>query len=91
VSQHTKQGTMKKYLREIEVSGLVLVIIGIVFSWIWGSTVGMWPCLMGLLLWLVTFLYKAFHWNEYARENKQNIMILLIAIVILFLQMMMRL
>ena len=28
---------MKKYLRELEVSGLILVIIGIVCSWIWGS------------------------------------------------------
>lgn len=81
---------MKKYLREIEISGLVLVIIGIAFSWIWGSNFGMWPCFMGLLLWLVTFLYKAFHWNEYARENRQNIMILLIAIIILLLQMFIR-
>ena len=63
---------MKKYLREIEVSGLILVIIGIVISWIKGSNYGMWPCLMGLLLWLITFLYKAFNWNEYARENRQN-------------------
>ncbi|MDE5571326.1 MAG: hypothetical protein K2M96_10590 [Prevotella sp.] len=78
---------MKKYLREIEISGLVLVIIGIAFSWIWGANFGMWPCFMGLLLWLVTFLYKAFHWNEYARENRQNIVILLIAIIILLLQM----
>ena len=82
---------MKKYLREIEVSGLILVIIGIVCSWIWGSYFGMWPCLVGLFLWLVSFLYKAFHWNEYARENKQNIMILLIAIIILILQMIIRL
>ena len=82
---------MKKYLREIEVSGLVLVIIGIVFSWIWGANFGMWPCLVGLSLWLITFLYKAFHWGEYARENKQNIMILLIAIIILILQMLFRL
>lgn len=78
---------MKKYLRELEVSGLILVVIGIVSSWIWGTTIGMWPCLVGLFLWLITFLYKAFHWGEYARENKQNITILLIAIVILILQM----
>ena len=78
---------MKKYLREIEVSGLILVIIGIVFSWIWDKQIGMWPCLVGLLLWLVTFLYKAFHWKEYERENRQNIIILLIAITILILQM----
>ncbi len=82
---------MKKYLREIEVSGLVLVIIGIVCSWIWGSNYGMWPCCLGLLLWLASFLYKAFHWNEYERENKQNIMILIIAIIILIVQMIRRL
>ena len=82
---------MKKYLREIEVSGVVLVIIGIVCSWIWGSNYGMWPCCLGLLLWLVSFLYKAFHWNEYERENKQNIMILIIAIIILIVQMIRRL
>lgn len=78
---------MKKYLREIEVSGLILVIIGIVFSWIWCANFGMWPCLVGLLLWLITFLYKAFRWKEYERENKQNIFIIIIAIVILFIQM----
>ena len=82
---------MKKYLRELEVSGLILVIIGIVSSWIWGTMFGMWPCLVGLFLWLITFLYKAFHWSEFARENKQNIMILLIAIIILILQMLFRL
>ena len=87
----TQEVKMKKYIREIEVSGLVLVIIGIILSWIWGANFGMWPCLVGLLLWLITFLYKAFHWGEYARENKQNIMILLIAIIILILQMLLRL
>ena len=81
---------MKKYLREIEVSGLILVIIGIVFSWVWGANFGMWPCLVGLLLWLITFLYKAFRWKEYERENRQNILILLIAIFILLAQMIFR-
>lgn len=81
---------MKKYLRELEVSGLILVIIGIVMSWIVGSQYGMWPCSLGLLLWLTTFLYKAFHWKEYERENRQNILILIIAIVILLAQMIMR-
>ena len=81
---------MKKYLRELEVSGLILVIIGIVFSWIWGANFGMWPCLVGLLLWLITFLYKSFRWKEYERENRQNILILLIAIFILLAQMIFR-
>ena len=82
---------MKKYLRELEISGLILVVIGIVCSWIWGSQFGGLLCGLGMLLWLITFLYKAFHWNEYARENRQNIIILLIAILILFLQMVIRL
>ncbi len=81
---------MKKYLREIEVSGLILVIIGIVMAWTIGYQYGMWPCIMGMLLWLISFLYKAFHWNEYARENRQNIVIVLIAIFILLLQMISR-
>ena len=42
---------MKKYLREIEVSGLILVIIGIILSWIKGSNYGMWTCSLGLILW----------------------------------------
>ncbi len=82
---------MKKYLREIEISGLILVIIGVVLSMFIGDRYAMWPCGMGLLLWLVSFLYKAFHWQEYERENKQNIIILVIAIVLLFIQMFRRL
>jgi len=82
---------MKKYLRELEVSGMILVIIGVVLSWIVGTNYGMWPCLVGLLLWLITFLYKAFHWKEYERENRQNIIILLLAIVILLAEMIFRL
>ena len=81
---------MKKYLREIEVSGLILVIIGIGCSLVWGTAFGMWPCAIGLLCWLLVFLYKAFHWKEYERENKQNIVIILIAIVFLFIQMLIK-
>ena len=81
---------MKKYLREIEQSGVILVVIGIVCSMIWGYGVGMWPCTVGLVCWLVSFLYKAFHWETYARENKQNIIILLIAIFFLIIKMLVR-
>ena len=78
---------MKKYLREIEASGLILTAIGIVCALIWGNSFGAWACGFGLLLLLVVFLYKAFHWKEYERENKQYIMIILLAIFILFIQM----
>lgn len=81
---------MKKYLKEIEVSGMILLIIGIVCSYIWGKHIGVWPCVCGLILWFVSFIYKAFHWTEYARENKNNIIILIIAICLLIFQMIAR-
>ena len=81
---------MKRYLREIELSGLLLVIIGVVCSLVWGYGFGMWPCALGLVLWLITFLYKAFRWKEYERENRQNIIVLLIAIFILTIKMLFR-
>jgi hypothetical protein len=78
---------MKKYLKEIEVSGLILTAIGIVSSLIWGVSFGALACGFGLLLMLVVFLYKAFHWKEYERENKQYIIIILVTIFILLFQM----
>ena len=78
---------MKKYLREIELSSAILCIIGVVIAMIWGYGFGAWPCGVGLLLFLIVFLYKAFHWKEYERENKQYIMIILLTIAILFFQM----
>ena len=78
---------MKKYLREIEISGAILMAIGVVLSWIKGVKFGVWPCGVGLLLLLLIFLYKAFHWKEYERENKQYIVIILLCIFLLFIQM----
>ena len=78
---------MKKYLKEIEVSGLILTAIGIVSSLIWGVSFGALACGFGLLLMLVVFLYKTFHWKEYERENKQYTIIILVTIFILLFQM----
>ncbi len=78
---------MKKYIREIEMSGMILIIIGIITSYIWGTKFGVWPCACGIVLWLINFLYKAFHWEAYARENKNNIIILMLAICLLIIQM----
>ena len=78
---------MKKYLREIEMSGVILAIIGIVSSLVWGTIYGGWLCGIGIALFLLVFLYKAFHWKEYERENKQYIVIILLTIIILFIQM----
>ena len=80
---------MKKYLREIELAGVILAIIGIVSSFVWGAIYGGWLCGIGIALFLLVFLYKAFHWKEYERENKQYIVILLICIFLLIIQMVM--
>ena len=78
---------MKKYLREIEMAGVILASTGIVNSLIWGSIYGGWLCGIGVILLRIVFLYKAFHWNEYARDNKQYIWIILLTIALLFIQM----
>ena len=71
-------------------AGIILAIIGIVCALVWGATFGGWLCGIGLFLMLMIFLYKAFHWKEYERENKQYIMIILLTIAILFFQMLTR-
>ena len=78
---------MKKYLREIELAGVILAIIGVVSSFVWGSIYGGWLCGIGIALFFLVFLFKAFHWKEYERENKQYIVIILMTIIILFIQM----
>ena len=77
---------MRKYLREIEISGMLLLLIGVVLSLFMGVGYGAWPCGFGLLCLLIIFLYKAFHWKEYERENKQYIVMILICIAILLIQ-----
>ena len=81
---------MKKYLREIQLSSALLCTIGVVLAWIKGYQFGMWPCGIGILLFVFVVLYKAFNWKEYERENKQNIGIILIATFILIIQMLLK-
>ena len=81
---------MKNYLREIQLSSAILCIIGVVLAWIKGNQVGMWPCAVGVLLFIFVVIYKAFNWKEYERDNKQNIGIILIATFILIIQMLLK-
>ena len=78
---------IKKHLKEIELAGMLLLAIGLVIALTAGNRYGAWPCGTGLLVLLVPFLYKAFHWKEYERENKQYIIIILICIFLLLIQM----
>ena len=78
---------MEKYLRKIQMAGMVLMAIGVLMAIFTHSIYSGWCCGAGMVLLLVAFLYMAFHWREYERENKQNIRILVICIIILLAQM----
>lgn len=80
---------MKKYLKEIETAAMILLLIGLIIALTAGYNYGAWPCGIGLLMLMLTFLYKAFKWKEYAKENKRNIVIILVAILFLLIQMLM--
>ncbi len=78
---------MKKYLREIQLSSAILCIIGVLMAWVINYEIAMWPCLVGIILFITVFVYKAFHWKEYEKDNKQGIIIILIATFFLIIQM----
>jgi len=77
---------MKKYLKELEIAGIVLIGIGVVIAHTAGYNYGVWPCVVGMLLLLIPVLYKAFHWKEYAKENQRNIWIILLCILLIYIQ-----
>ena len=78
---------MKKYLKEIELSSAIICIIGILCAYIGDYYAGGWICGVGLFLFLIVFLYKAFHWKEYERDNKKYLFVILFAIAFLLIQM----
>ena len=78
---------MKQYLKKIENTSIVLMLIGCVghrflqFSW------AIWVCIAGLIGWLGVVVFKAFNWQEYAKDNKQNILMMLFVIILMFILM----
>ncbi len=42
-------------------------------------------CGIGMLLLLANFLYKAFHWKKYEKDNKRSIAIVLFTIIFIIL------
>ncbi len=78
---------MKKYLREIEIAGMLLIGIGVIIAYTAGYNYGVWPCGCGILLLLVSYIYKAFHWKEYEAENRRNIWIIVICILFIYIQL----
>lgn len=78
---------MRKYLRELEIAGMVLIFIGIILAHTAGYNYGAWPCGCGMLVLLVPYLYKAFHWKEYEQENRRNIWIIVLCILVIYIQL----
>jgi hypothetical protein len=78
---------MKKYLKELEIAGIILIGIGVILAHTVGYNYGMWPCGAGMLVLLIPYLYKAFHWKEYEQENRRNIWIILICILFIYIQL----
>ena len=88
---------MKKYLRELEVSGVILTAIGLICSIICiqlgnerAANFGLWTCGLGLVLIFSVVIYKAFHWKEYERDNKRYIFCMLFVIAYLIIQMLLK-
>ena len=80
----THEDEMKKYIREIEFSGMIMMLIGCVCYRFLNLQWAIWVCIIGLALWVLQVVYKAFKWQEYQRENKQNILMMLFVIAMLF-------
>jgi hypothetical protein len=75
---------MKKYLKEIETSGIVLLFLGVILGRMANMELGAMISVVGLLLWVLTVIVKAFNWQQYRRDNILNIIIMLGAIVAIF-------
>jgi hypothetical protein len=78
---------MKKYLKEIELSGMLMMLIGVLLNLTGRSSWAVWTIVIAIALWLVTVIYKAMRWSEYKHDNQQNIIIMLATIVVLFIIM----
>ena len=76
---------MKKYLKEIETAGIILLALG----WSVGHFVNLYfgaaMVAIGILLWVFTVVVKALDWQHYRRDNLVNIAIIMGAIIGIFI------
>lgn len=75
---------MKKYLKEIETAGIILLFIGVILGHSVGMGLGAAFVAIGLVLWVITIIIKAMDWEKYRRDNILNIIIMLGAILAIF-------
>ena len=75
---------IRKYLAYIEHTGVILMLIGCVgyrfMHWSWA----IWICIVGLILFLGQVIFKAFNWKTYNKENKQNLIMMVVSIIFLW-------
>jgi hypothetical protein len=76
---------MKKYLKEIETAGIILLFLAAVIGHLVNMEAGAMLAIIGLLLWVTTVVVKAMNWEKYQRENILNIIIMLGAILAIFI------
>jgi K+-sensing histidine kinase KdpD len=76
---------MKKYLKEIETSGMIMLFLGAILGHAVNMNAGAIAAAIGLLLWVVIIIYKALHWELYRRDNLLNIFVMLGAILTIFI------
>lgn len=81
---------IKKYLKEIELAGIILLFLGFVIGHLANMPFGAMVVVVGLFLWFLTIVYKALHWKQYQRENMVNIYIMLGAIIIFLITLFLR-
>ena len=74
---------MRKYLNQIKTTGIILMIVGILMYRVMGIMSGYIVCGIGIALWIIEVVYKAVHWNEYQKDNRQNNIQMLIIIMLL--------
>ena len=73
---------MKKYLKEMEIAGIILLFIGVILGHTVGMATGACAAAIGLLLWVTTVVIKAFNWNEFRRDNIVNIILIFISLIL---------
>ena len=75
---------IRKYLGYIEHTGVILMLIGCIghrfMHWSWA----IWICIVGLILFLGQVIFKAFNWKTYNKENKQNLIMMVVSIIFLW-------
>ena len=76
---------MKKYINIIEKAGIIMMFLGVILGHAMSMQTGAICVLIGMVLWVITVLWKALKWNEYRRENITNIYVMIGAIVIIIM------